>query len=373
MIDENASLQSQFFEDALDLLGDAESIVLGLESEGYDGEQLNSLFRVFHTLKGNANMVGLEPLGKLCHALESRLDGVRRGSSTLDGQLLQQTLELIDLLEQIASNRSADPFTDRMAAFELTLNHDPEPVIELSEHPAAAEAAAEAEAGAEAGAEAEAEKPAEEGSRKPLLAFLKIFSRVLALSGRLGNSSGEDPVELLIDMGMDIVDLRSALELERYPSIVHRSVYLEKFITAMLRMEAEYDPVNFELLFLLLEEISRIVEQQLRHVSWIRRLIVDEPIQFRTLVDEEIRSGRRDILAVELRISEQTVYQIEDVFNQCRRLNEKRTHPVLFLHHGPGNLKKASSLVGEGTGGAYPEIYDDLLHGMMAVAEKGEG
>jgi hypothetical protein len=205
-----------------------------------------------------------------------------------------------------------------------------------------------------------------------MTAFLNILSRVLGLSGRLGSSSGEDPVELLVDMGMDIVDLRSALDYDRHPSIVRRTVYLEKFLTAMLRTEAEYDPVNFELLFLLLEEISRLTELELRHVSWIRRVVVDEPIQFRALVDQEIQEGSGDILAVELRISEQAMYQIADVFNQCRRLREKREQPVLFLHPGPGTLKKASALLGAGTGEGYPEIYDDLLHGMMAVVEKGE-
>jgi chemotaxis protein histidine kinase CheA len=352
MIDENVSLQAQFFEDALDLLTDAETIVLELERDGFDGEQLNSLFRVFHTLKGNANMVGLEPLGRICHALESRLDGVRRGSSALDEELLQQTLEVIDLLEQTASSRSLEFLTEKIAALAVKLNHDPEPVIDPSGSPPKTESDNE--------------------SRKSMTAFLNILSRVLGLSGRLGRSSGEDPVELLVDMGMDIVDLRSALDYDRHPSIVRRTVYLEKFLTAMLRTEAEYDPVNFELHFLLLEEISRLTELELRHVSWIRRVVVDEPIQFRALVDQEIQEGSGDILAVELRISEQAMYQIADVFNQCRRLREKREQPVLFLHPGPGTLKKASALLGAGTGEGYPEIYDDLLHGMMAVVEKGE-
>lgn len=362
MMEEGASLQAQFYEDALDLLSDAESIVLGLESGGYDEEELNGLFRLFHTLKGNANMVGLEPLGTLCHALESKLDGVRKGAAELDAVLLQQTLEVIDLIENASSRQSLEPFQARIEELKGRLQVEEE--IALPRPPAPSVPSAPEKT-------APSVRPAG-GPVKPdrkMAAYIVVLSKVLAASERMAAESvGEDFPDLLMDLGMDVIDLRSAVDPGRYPSIARRLTYLEKFVTALLRLQAGYDAATFELLFILLDEVRELTEGELRSAPWLRRETVDEPIQFRELVERETASDSPDILAVELRISEEALYRIDDVFNQCRKLREQRRAPVFFYHPNPGKLKKSSLLLGESLGAVYPDIHTDLLHGMFEIA-----
>ncbi|HON03379.1 MAG TPA: Hpt domain-containing protein, partial [Fervidobacterium sp.] len=51
--------------------------LLELEKNTSDMEQINRAFRALHTLKGMAGTMGFEVLAKLCHRMESYLDGAR--------------------------------------------------------------------------------------------------------------------------------------------------------------------------------------------------------------------------------------------------------------------------------------------------------
>src|SRR6056297_4311893 len=113
---EDTSLQSQFFQESLDILSNAEEIVLHLEQHGFDQEQVHSLFRLFHTLKGNSNMVGEEEINALTHALESEYDQVRTGKRPLDEKLLQLTFEVIDILTAIAQEGDSQDYIEQMQA-----------------------------------------------------------------------------------------------------------------------------------------------------------------------------------------------------------------------------------------------------------------
>src|SRR6056297_2273483 len=113
---EDTSLQSQFFQESLDILSNAEEIVLHLEQHGFDQEQVHSLFRLFHTLKGNSNMVGEEEINSLTHALESEFDQVRTGKRALNENLLQLTFEVIDTLTAVAQEGDSQDYIQQMQA-----------------------------------------------------------------------------------------------------------------------------------------------------------------------------------------------------------------------------------------------------------------
>ena len=69
--------------------------LLRLEGDAADAEALDEAFRLLHTLKGSAGMMGFEPVGELAHALESRLETFR-GGRPLDRATMDVVLEGVD-------------------------------------------------------------------------------------------------------------------------------------------------------------------------------------------------------------------------------------------------------------------------------------
>src|SRR5262249_19965411 len=68
-----------FFDEASELLADAEEALVQLEKTPKDGELLNRIFRCVHTLKGNSAMLGFSEISHFTHALEDLLDQLRKG------------------------------------------------------------------------------------------------------------------------------------------------------------------------------------------------------------------------------------------------------------------------------------------------------
>ena len=80
----DAELMQLFCAEAQDLLQDIEQGVLVLETNPRDDATINTLFRAFHTFKGNVGVMNLVVLQQLTHELESLLDAARRGNFDLD-------------------------------------------------------------------------------------------------------------------------------------------------------------------------------------------------------------------------------------------------------------------------------------------------
>ncbi len=369
MLDDLASLQSQFYEDASDLLNSGEAILLALEDGNGDTEQLNALFRVFHTLKGNANMVGIESVGRLCHALESILDGVRKGTAPLDESMLQHSFEVIDLLGQIAARADAAPFDDHISQIVGQLEEGGGRSAEKvsASEPLSAPAVSEVtETEAE---DSKATQRADFISGKALfLRFAGSYGRAVELAGEIQFADSDKSIEQLLDLGMLALDLRDlGVQLDE-GELGRVAIYLEKFVTALLRLQAEYEEITFELLYVLLDEIEDRLRTLLKRVPWFRVEQVEEPIQLRNLVGLEIEEEKEDVLVVELHISEEAFLRSADLFNQCRRLKEERKGPVCFLHANPGVLAKAAQLLGQSIGAVYPDVHKDVLSGIIGIA-----
>ena len=65
---------AEFRTEARELLESTEASLLALESGGDFKSNFDSIFRVFHNLKGTSGMLGLVELGKLMHHLENLLN-----------------------------------------------------------------------------------------------------------------------------------------------------------------------------------------------------------------------------------------------------------------------------------------------------------
>jgi two-component system chemotaxis sensor kinase CheA len=96
-----------FVAEALDHLGTIESTVLQLEAAPDDSKLLNDVFRPFHTVKGNAGVLGLTSIQEVAHSLETLLDLVRSGKHPLGAAEVDVVLRGVDLLTVMISELPA--------------------------------------------------------------------------------------------------------------------------------------------------------------------------------------------------------------------------------------------------------------------------
>ena len=100
--------------------------LLTLEDEPRDAEALNVAFRLLHTLKGSAGMMGFEGVSELAHELENRFECFRTGERLLDKTTMDVLLECIDFFRAFNASlrRGEQPegdgrhLIDRMTALE---------------------------------------------------------------------------------------------------------------------------------------------------------------------------------------------------------------------------------------------------------------
>ena len=97
----NASpeIAADFVIEARELLDDLGGQLVALEQTPGDREQLNAVFRAFHTLKGGAGFLGVTPLVELCHAAEETLGAARSGQATLEARHFDAAQQSLDWLQ----------------------------------------------------------------------------------------------------------------------------------------------------------------------------------------------------------------------------------------------------------------------------------
>jgi two-component system chemotaxis sensor kinase CheA len=91
------ALQAEVEED----LAIVEQELLALEKAPDDTERVASIFRKFHSLKGNAAGLGLERLSGFAHRIEDLLDGVRSGEEKLTSAHVSFVLQVVDALRRV--------------------------------------------------------------------------------------------------------------------------------------------------------------------------------------------------------------------------------------------------------------------------------
>ena len=98
---ENHELLGEFYSEALDHLQQIEAALLVLDQQPDDPEALNSMFRSFHTFKGNAGFLWLVPMQSLAHEVESLLDLARNGELRLTPVIVTEILNSRDALQAL--------------------------------------------------------------------------------------------------------------------------------------------------------------------------------------------------------------------------------------------------------------------------------
>lgn len=84
-------------------LGLMEQSILELESRPADNELIQTIFRVVHTMKGNASLLEIENLLSFTHSVEDLLDTARAGKLSVTPEIITLLLDLVDVLRQMVT------------------------------------------------------------------------------------------------------------------------------------------------------------------------------------------------------------------------------------------------------------------------------
>lgn len=85
-------------QEILDRLGEQ---LVALEQNPNDAEQLNAVFRGFHTLKGGAGFLAIQAMVELCHAAEETLGMARSGQAVLQARHFDAAQQSLDHLQSM--------------------------------------------------------------------------------------------------------------------------------------------------------------------------------------------------------------------------------------------------------------------------------
>ncbi|WP_447781403.1 chemotaxis protein CheA [Stenotrophomonas riyadhensis] len=85
-------------QEILDRLGEQ---LVSLEQAPQDGDQLNAVFRGYHTLKGGAGFLGVTAMVELCHAAEEALGAARAGQAVLQAHHFDAAQQSLDYLQSM--------------------------------------------------------------------------------------------------------------------------------------------------------------------------------------------------------------------------------------------------------------------------------
>lgn len=97
----DSELRNDFLVEAGELVQRLGEQLIGLEAAPRDADLLNAVFRAFHTVKGGAGFLAIEPMVQLCHHAEDLLNVARNGQLLLDANRMDALLEALDLLNDM--------------------------------------------------------------------------------------------------------------------------------------------------------------------------------------------------------------------------------------------------------------------------------
>ena len=112
--------QALFLAEVDELLARLEEALVDLERAPDDQALLNEIFRAAHTIKGSSATIGHTRMAALTHAMETRLDSVRKGSASVTPKLVEALLKALDVLrllrDEVETRVAADVDVEAAAA-----------------------------------------------------------------------------------------------------------------------------------------------------------------------------------------------------------------------------------------------------------------
>ena len=101
-----------FFEESFEGLDIMESGLLNLDLGAADVEEINTIFRAAHSMKGGAGSFGFTAISEFTHVVETLLDEMRDGRRAVTKPLVDLLLESVDVLRDLMSAAKAGEEVD---------------------------------------------------------------------------------------------------------------------------------------------------------------------------------------------------------------------------------------------------------------------
>lgn len=102
-----SEILADFLLEAGELVAGLGDQLLALEADPTDPGVLNAVFRAFHTVKGGAGFLAIEPMVQLCHRGEDLLNEARAGRVRLGGEHIDALLAALDTVQSMLADLRA--------------------------------------------------------------------------------------------------------------------------------------------------------------------------------------------------------------------------------------------------------------------------
>ncbi|MDX3933368.1 MAG: Hpt domain-containing protein [Stenotrophomonas sp.] len=289
-----------FVEEGKDLLDHCDGLISELRTAPEDREPLAGLQRDLHTLKGGARMAGINPIGDLGHGIESLLEAVFAGRTSIehsDVQLLERGFDrLHQMLTLTGNHRQVAAADDLVAAFDARTQGRPATQAEADEPAAAAPSAAELIASLPLSAPLPVEAGGEEeGGARPQQEQVRVRADLL---DRLVNHAGEVAI-YRSRLEQQLGAFRGAMgELDRTNARLRdqlRRLDLETEAQIVARYQREqeqadhsFDPLELDR-FSTLQQLSRALNESAADLGGLQGVLDDLSRQYDSLLQQQSR------------------------------------------------------------------------------------
>jgi two-component system chemotaxis sensor kinase CheA len=131
-----AKYRNLFLEEATEHLAEMSRALLTLEKSPDDGEAIDLVFRMAHSIKGMAGSLGYDAITEVAHKLEDRMDAYR-AAGRIDGVegigMLFRGLDGLERMVEVVRSTGEPPPPDPELAHALSPEDPPAAVPEASE------------------------------------------------------------------------------------------------------------------------------------------------------------------------------------------------------------------------------------------------
>jgi len=111
--DTDDEILQDFLVEAGEILEQLNGQLLELEQQPDDYDLLNAVFRGFHTIKGGAGFLSIEPMVEVCHRSEDVFNVLRQRKRRVDAQLMDVVLRVLDVVndmfERVRAGEDPEP------------------------------------------------------------------------------------------------------------------------------------------------------------------------------------------------------------------------------------------------------------------------
>lgn len=203
--DADEEILQDFLVEAGEILEQLSEQLVELESRPDDMDLLNAIFRGFHTVKGGAGFLQLNPLVECCHIAENVFDILRKGERRVTSELMDVVLQALDsvneMFGQVRERSELTSASPELLAALTRLAH-PGGDDEVADEPEYVEPEPEPEPEVEAVAEEpEPEPEPEPASAAPKASADELIGQISAAEGDITDEEFERLLDALDGSG----------------------------------------------------------------------------------------------------------------------------------------------------------------------------